>query len=206
MFESTLEKDTSATLDVSTTLAKSELLETAQSLNDEYGCLLIDSSAQETLREAVEKLEMVSEPRTDTTNLVGDWTLLCSTASASIEGGPLEKIAGIDTSKMPFFNEGPIKEIRNRLNKSLKVQQLVKAGSSDGIDRIDHVLDYMPPDTLSDFMNSLPDAIKNLNINPLQVSESKLILKHKAEVESVIPVIKIKLILESIIRKCWKFP
>jgi hypothetical protein len=183
-------------------------LETAQSLNDKYGCLLIDSSAQETLRKAVEKLEFASEPPTDTTKLVGDWTLLCSTASASMEGGPLEKIAGIDTSKLPFFNEGPLKEIRDRFNKSLKVQQLVKVEGSNGIDidRIDHVLDYMPPDTLSDFLNSLPDAIKNLNINPLQVSESKVILKHKAELERVIPAIKIKLSLNSIIRKCWKFP
>lgn len=190
-------------VDVSASLAKGDLLTTAQRLNDEYGCILIDSGAQETLKKAVEKLEMASEPPTDTSALIGDWTLLCSTASASMEGGPLEKIARIDTSKLPFYNEGPLKNIRNRLNKSLKVQQIIKSQSSDGIDRIDHVLDYMPPDTVSEFLDSLPDAIKSLNINPLQVSESKVILVHKAEVESVIPVIKTKLSLESIVRKSF---
>lgn len=221
LFESSLEDDDAAADDATTTtatavvveesssdladLAKSDLLETAKSLKDEFGCVLIDSGAQEKLTKVVETLESTAEPPADTSGLIGDWTLLCSTASASIgseDGGPIEKqtIAGIDTSKLPFFNEGPIKEIRDRLNKSVKVEQLIKA-SDTTIDRVDHVVEYMPPDTLSEFLDTLPDAIKSLNINPLQVSESKVILVHKAEIESVIPSIKTKLSLQSVVRK-----
>lgn len=199
---STVEDETEvASVDLST--AKADLLETAQDLKDEFGVLLIDSAAQEKLRQAVEKLESVSEAPSSVYELVGDWTLLCSTASASLENGPLDKINGIDTSKIPFFNEGPIKEIRNTLNKSLKVQQVIKSDEMTGaIDKVNHVLQYMPPDTLSAFLNDLPDALKSLNINPLQVSQSQVTLVHKAEVESTIPFIKTKLSLSSIVCKC----
>jgi hypothetical protein len=185
--------------DVSVSVAKTELLETARSLNDEYGCLLIDSGAQDKLRAAVEKLEMVTDPPTETDELLGEWTLLCATASATLQGGPLEKIAGIDTSKIPFYNESPMKKIRNTLNKSVKVEQVIKSVDSDGIDRVDHVIEYFPPDTLSAFLDSLPDAIKNLSINPLQVTDSKVVLIHKAQVESTDPVIKTKLSLKSVV-------
>jgi len=187
-------------VEVSATLAKTELLETAQSLNDEFGCLIIDSKAQDKLREAVEKLEGVTEPPTDSSELAGNWTLLCSTASASLQNGPLDKINGIDTSKLPFFNQGPLKEIRDTINKSLKVQQIIKAENTPGvIDRVDHVLQYVPPSTLADFVASIPDTLKNLNINPLQVSQSKVILVHKAETDVTSPSVKTMLSLSSII-------
>lgn len=193
-------RSTSPSIDVSVTLAKTELLETARELNEKFGCLLIDCNAQDELREAVEKLEAVTEPPSASAELIGNWTLLCSTASASLQNGPLDKINGIDTSKIPFFNEGPLKEIRDTLNKSLKVQQVIKAETIPGIiDRVDHVLQYAPPDTLAAFIDNIPDALKNLNINPLQVSQSKVILVHKAEVESISPVINTKLSLSSIV-------
>lgn len=196
-------EESSPSIDVSTTLAKTELLETAKSLHDEFGCLIIDSKAQEKLREAVEKLEGVTEPPTESAGLIGNWTLLCSTASASLQNGPLDKINGIDTSKLPFFNEGPLKEIRDTINKSLKVQQVIKAETTPGvIDRVDHVLQYVPPSTLADFVAGIPDTLKNLNINPLQVSQSKVILVHKAETDKDSPSVNTKLSLSSIIGRC----
>lgn len=192
-------EDASKSIDVSTTLAKMELLETARSLHDEFGCLIIDTKAQDKLRLAVDKLEAVADPPSGTAELIGNWTLLCSTASASLQNGPLDKINGIDTSKIPFFNEGPLKNVRDTLNKSLKVQQVIRAETTPGIiDRVDHVLQYAPPDTLAAFLDNIPDAVKNLNINPLQVSQSKVILVHKAEVESMSPL-NTKLSLSSII-------
>mmetsp|Transcript_10048 Transcript_10048/g.28802 ORF Transcript_10048/g.28802 Transcript_10048/m.28802 type:complete len:330 (+) Transcript_10048:75-1064(+) len=195
--QSTVEEN--ASIDVATTVAKVQLLETARSLHDEFGCLIIDSKAQDRLREAVEKLEAVAEPPSAPKELIGNWTLLCSTASASLQNGPLDKINGIDTSKLPFFNEGPLKYIRDTLNKSLKVQQVIRAEAIPGvIDRVDHVLQYVPPDTLAEFLENIPDTLKNLNINPLQVSKSKVSLVHKAEVESTSPL-NTKLSLSSII-------
>ena len=197
-------EESSSAVDVPISLAKAELLGTANRLKEKYGVLIIDGPAQEELKEAVEKLEMAcNNPSTDVDNLMGEWTLVCSTATPDFKGiGPLESVkGGIDTSKLPFFNEGPLKDIRTLLNKSLQVQQVIKSKNSDGLDRIDHVLEYSPPDKLSDFLNSIPDPLKSLNINPLQVTKSKVVLAHKAEVETTVPVIKTKLSLESVIGK-----
>jgi hypothetical protein len=125
---------------------------------------------------------------------------MCTTATSK------QGISGIDTSKLPFFNEGPLKDLRDTINQSLTVEQIIKAGdTSDGIDEIDHVVDYMPPNKLSSVFKGLPDnlpvAIKELDINPLKVSETKVVLKHRAEITSVIPVMKTKLSLQSIVRK-----
>lgn len=160
-----------------------------------YGVLLIDSKAKASFRDAVEKLENLTESPTDTSLLVGDWTLLCSYSSAFPK-----KTNIIDTSKIPFFNEGPIKDIKDTLNDSIEVVQRIKFGeSSNSIDSIDHIINYTPPNALSSFLKNIPDAIKDLDINPLKVSDTKVILKHKAEVEAVIPLIKTKLSLQSVV-------
>lgn len=192
--------DVAINLDMSVAIAKEELLELVEELKATYGILLVDKKAQESFKNAVEKLEETAEPPTDTSLLTGNWTLLCTTTTTK------QGITGIDTSKLPFFNEGPLKDIRDTINQSLKVEQKIMAGElSDGVDSIEHVIDYKPPNKLSSVLKSfpanIPDAIKDLNINPLQVSDSKVVLKHKAEIESVIPVIKTKLVLQSIVSK-----
>jgi hypothetical protein len=184
-----------STVSVDVTLAKSEVLETARRLKSENGVLVIDSTAQEELKQAVEALELLATPPTDSDELVGDWTLVCSTASAS-PSGPLENLPDF---KLPFLNKGPLAMIRDLLNKSFEVQQSIKTNASGDIDRINHVLEYNPPNTLAEFLDNIPDALKTLNINPLQVSKSKVVLVHKAKVESVVPVLKTKLNLSSII-------
>ena len=72
---------------------------------------------------------------------------------------------------------------------------------SGTVDRIDHVLEYQPPDTLKQLLDNLPDPLKSLNINPLHVTEGNVTLIHKATVESVEPVLRTSLSLESIVRK-----
>jgi len=126
-------------------------------------------------------------------------------------------VGGIDTSQLPvFFRQGPLKTVRDTFNKAWTVQQVIKEeeGAPGSINRIDHVLQYSPPNTLSAFLQGddnndndndnqdgarLPEALKNLNINPLQVTKSKIVLVHKAEVQQVTPVLRTKLTLSSII-------
>jgi len=186
-----------ATVDVEKSVdeAKAKLLSVAMDLKDQYGVLLIDSKARESFAEAVKMLESVAEVSSDSKDLVGDWTLVCSSSSTAAS----EKIK-IDTSKFPFLNEGPVKDIKNTLNDSIEVTQSIKFGEeSNSIDKIDHIVAYKPPSMLSSFVKNLPDAIKDLDINPLKVSDTKVFLKHKAEVEGVVPVIKTKLSLESVV-------
>lgn len=176
-------------------VATEELLKLTMDLKDQYGVLLIDSNAKESFRKAVEKLESVAEAPTDSSGLVGDWTLVCSSSSTAAS----EKLK-IDTKKIPFFNEGPVRDIQNTLNDSIEVVQSIKFGeASNSIDAIDHIVAYKPPNQLSSFLKNIPDAIKDLDINPLKVSDTKVVLKHKAEVEGVVPVIKTKLSLEAVV-------
>ena len=150
-------------VDESTKAARDELLELSKDLKDQYGVILIDSKAKDSFRKAVEQLESVAELPSDSSSLVGDWTLVCSSSSS-----PASEKIKIDTNKIPFLNEGPVKDIKNTLNDSIEAIQRIKFGEvSNSIDAIDHVIDYSPPNQLSSFLKSIPDAIKDLDINPV---------------------------------------
>lgn len=176
------------------TNAKQNLVDVAEALKAKEGVLLVDSKAKSDLKKAVAELEAVANPPTNEdyeTKFKGDWTLVCSTSTNA---------EGIDLSKIPFLNEGPIKNIRDAINRCLVVKQRIRVREDSGaIDRVDHVLEYQPPDSLTEILDNLPDALSSLNINPLHVTEGKVTLVHKADVESVTPVLRTKLSLESII-------
>ena len=177
--------------------AKENLMETAKKLKSEFGSLLVEKAAKDEFKDAVENLENKSEPPSldDYSDLfLGDWTLLCTT-STSIEG--------VDTSKLPFFQQDPLKKIRDSIresaNKYIKVQQKVRSSKNDGvIDRIDNTIEYEPPESLRELLDNVPESISQLNINPLQVSKSQLVLIHKATIESEMPL-KTKLALQSVV-------
>ncbi len=148
--------------------AKAELLSVAKDLKDEFGVLLIDSKAKESFKAAVEKLESVAEAPSDANLLVGEWTLVVSSSSS-----PASEKLTIDTSKIPFLKEGPVKDIQNTLNDSIEVVQSIKFGEeSNSVDSIDHIIDYKPPSQLSSFVKNLPDAIRDLDINPVSITVS----------------------------------
>jgi hypothetical protein len=181
----------------STESMKKNLVEVAEQLKDEYGLFLIDKTAKERLKNAVDVLERVSDPPSfeeDKDILLGDWELVCTTAVSD---------QGIDTSKLPLFNQGPLKmirdSIRNTANKYLNVEQRMRSENDNGVlDRVDHVLEYDPPSELQDVLDNLPDQLTTLNINPLQVSSSKFILVHKAIVKQDSPI-TIQLTLKSVV-------
>jgi PAP_fibrillin len=190
--------------------AKEDLVQVAQRLKNEYGLFLVDSKAKQQLKNAVEALEQAGIPPSSwTDDLWGDWELICTTASNA---------DGVDTSRLPFFDTGPLKQIRdairNTANKYLTVTQRIRGDDDvDGTDamppssgaqslsRIDHVLEYRPPGELRDVLDNLPEQLTSVNINPLQVSRSKLVLVHKATVAegSSVEPLKIQLSLKSIV-------
>jgi hypothetical protein len=180
-------------------LAKEKLIATAKRLKSENGVFIVGKQGKRELESAVTELEKISEPPSPTAYLedfLGDWTLLCTTSTDT---------EGVDTSRLPAFlnKEGPLKAIRDSItesvNKYLTVQQRIRSENDDGeIDRVDHVLEYKPPAKLQEVLDNLPEQLTSLNINPLHVSKSKLILVHKAEVVSERPL-KVKLGLKGII-------
>lgn len=91
----------------------------------------------------------------------------------------------------------PLAPLKEKLQKSVVVTQRVRATSSeDEIDRVDNVVEFTPLDTLGEVLpENLPlgDLFRNVPLNPLGVTNGKVVLIHKAEVESVLPVLRTKI-------------
>ena len=176
--------------------AKESLMNVAERIKADEGVFVYDAAAKSELTEAVAELEAVASAPTqaDFEQLFkGDWTLVCTTVATEKKG--------IDLSKIPFLNEGPLKQVRQALNRRVKVLQRIRSTSdSSTVDRVDHVIEFMPAASLEDIFD-VPDALKGLNVNPLELTKSIVTLVHKAEVESVVPKLTTKLSLESVIRK-----
>jgi len=128
--------------------------------------------------------------------LVGDWELLATTRS--LKSTNVKVPEGV--KKLPFRLRTP--KLSDSIRNSITVIQSIRseAEESSEIDRIDHVIQYTPL-TLSDLIpeNSPLSAIRGWNVNPLEVSKSKVTLIHDAEVESVEPALKTKLNLKSVV-------
>jgi hypothetical protein len=177
--------------------AKAFLMETVQRIESECGVFVYDAKAKADLTQAVSDFEAVSNPPSledFQTKYQGDWRLLCTTVATDQKG--------FELSNLPFVNEGPLKQIRQSLNRSVKVIQKIQSTSgSTTVDRIDHVIEYTPPSSLAEVVDNIPDFLKTLNLNPLELTKSSVTLVHKAEVEGIVPTLTTKLSLQRIIRK-----
>jgi hypothetical protein len=171
--------------------AKDILLDVATKFKDEFGLFLVDRKAKKELAEAVENVEASFVPPLDlATLMIGTWDLVSTTSTTT---------AGIDTST---FLQGPLKQLTDKIssttNKYVTVQQKIKADDVGTIYRVDHVLQYKPPKALTELFDNLPTPLATLNVNPLDVSNSKIVLVHKATQSGTDPA-KISLTLTSVI-------
>ena len=184
---------------VSVSSAKANLMEIGEKLKAENGFLLFSKPGKDELKAAVEELESTSSvDSTGTSKFLGNWTLLVSTSTNQ---------QGFDPSKLdsfPAYLSDPIKKIRSNFldvsNKYLVVQQKIRSTNNDGvIDRVDIILEFEPPEQLGDVVTSeIPEQLRAVNLNPLSVSKSKVVLIHKAKILSEIPL-QTKITLESVV-------
>ena len=132
--------------------------------------------------------------------MVGDWSLLVTANVANSDVrrkfGDNKQISlfGKDRSGLSLFGSQGLSldSLQKTLRKSIEVTQRIRSDSeSNGIiNRVDNVIEFSPIDTLRDVIpNESPLAfLAELNLNPLQVKKSKVVLIHKADVESVSPL------------------
>lgn len=144
--------------------------------------------------------------------LLGDWTLV---ATANLPSSDIrrrfnnkkddnnkkkngwftkkERRSGLSESSN---NDNPIqKSIRKTITVTQRIRNIDENNGGD-IDRVDNVIEYTPLDTLEDIVpesSPLYNLVSNVNVNPLQVKKSKVVLVHKANVESVEPVLRTKI-------------
>jgi len=195
-----IQSTTSRSADVVT--AREILLKEARALVEKSitGVFLTLPSHRRTLEKYVSQLEVLAPSSfTDVDRLacIGDWELVCTsrgpTLSSSDDGDKLR------SPGFPFsFPEPP--SIADSVRKSVSiVQRIVTEKDSTTIDRVDNVIEYTPL-TLQQLIpeESPLNFIRNLNVNPLEVSRTKLALVHNAEVESLAPAFRTKISLRSV--------
>ena len=194
--------------------AKNRVLSLASNIKEDSktGVFIADAGVRSDLKRAVADLEAVCGNPTDRERqlMIGDWTLLCTTNSADGRGN--DDSSGINKKKgpkLPF--KLPELPFQNKLTKSISVTQRIRCmdegavGDAKVIDRVDNVIEFTPfADTVGDLLgDGLPfaAALKDLTVNPLEVKKSKISLIHKAEVQSVAPVLRTKINLQSYVRE-----
>lgn len=191
--------------------------------NSATGKFITRPADKNKFQQAVTDLEAVSSSSgpsiRDRDMLLGDWTLIATAnlPSSDIRRRINQKKEQNDSSsdkKKGWFNipkgrsglssngsAASLNPIQKRLQKSFKVTQRIRndgtSSSSDGtINRVDNVIEYTPIDSLEDILpeeSPLSNIFGKLNVNPLQVKNSKVVLIHNAEVESVSPILRTKI-------------
>jgi len=143
------------------------LLDTAKRLREANGVFLVTKESKEALETAVRAVE--ATPGSRDASFLGDWTLLCTCSNL----------------ETPFAANNPVRDtIVKTSNEFLTVKQRIRSSSgSDKVDRVDNIIEFDTPDTIGSIFPNLPDAISSLELfNPLQVSKSKVVLIHDAQV------------------------
>jgi hypothetical protein len=180
-------------LSIDSTTLRNELLYTAKSLTEDSptGIFLTTADAITKFTTAASRLETITPFMTEREKelLIGDWELIATTRS--LKSTNVKVPDGM--KKLPFNIKTP--KLNDSIRNSITVLQSIRSD-----DRIDHVIQYTPL-TLSDFIpeNSPLKAIRNWNVNPLDVSQSKITLIHDAEIESIQPTLRTKLGLKSVV-------
>merc|ERR1740124_1498805 len=180
--------------------SRDNLLSYAEQLNSKSGPFLRDVESMKQLKKKVAELEAVCDAPilSNVEDMVGDWKLLCTTDS--IERREQSK------GKFPFPLPGFLKEsiesnpLEKNIRNSVQVIQRIRKdeGNDNGslINRVDNVIEFIP----LTFTDVLPSNIADsLNLNPLEVTKSKLSLIHVAEVQSVSPLLRTKIALKSVV-------
>jgi len=190
--------------------SRDELVRIASSLvsDSPTGLFLTLPSDRSKFMRAVARLEALAaipdSVETFESDCIGDWILLATSRKdplldpllSSISGAGSRGSAGSgDSYDSSSSTSTPlsIRKLDPKLRNSLCVIQRIRATRSDDapntVDRIDNVIEFNNAKT-----KLLPEFL-----NPLQIDKSKLVLIHKARVESSSPVFRIRLALNSIV-------
>ena len=193
-------------------------LSSTLSSNSATGRFISRPSDKIKLQKLINELESFAGPMGEKERdlMLGDWELV---ATANVANPDVRRRFGDKKGNNSWFGRGrsglsllgrdglSLDPLQKTLRKSIEVTQRIRndIGSDEKINRVDNVVEFTPLDTLSSLIpEESPLAfLSDVNVNPLQVKKSKVVLIHKAEVESVAPVLRTKIAWVSTVCKSY---
>ena len=220
--DATLDEDpatTSSSDPESILQSRNKLIALSQTLsaNSSSGKIFVTRPADKIkLQNAINNLEALAESSAGSNEqsskkgmLLGDWTLIVTANLPSsdirrrFDNNDKKKGGVWGTKKQKSLNEKQLNPIQKSIQQTIEVTQRIRNDYNGGedetssiINRVDNVIEFTPLNTLEDILpSSLPiyDLVSKININPLQISKGKVVLIHKAEIESSKPILRTKI-------------
>jgi hypothetical protein len=150
--------------------------------------------------------------------MIGDWTLV---ATANLPPrGIVRRMGGCDDETKTTSTGAKIDPLREAIKRSIGVIQRIRSvggdttsSPSEKIDRVDNVIEFAPLETLDGILpenlpllGSIPSLASTLDrmldfVNPLKLKKAKVVLVHRAEVESTRPVLRTRIAWTSSVRE-----
>jgi ribosome-interacting GTPase 1 len=135
--------------------------------------------------------------------MLGDWTLIATANVPSRLFAGKTTVGVYDTDEARMTKElNPIqKAIQRTINVTQRIRSIDDDESSKSgmiINRVDNVIELTPLTTLDGILPTDSPLSSSLNkvldiVNPLKVQRAKIVLIHKAKVESIQPVLRTKI-------------
>jgi len=176
------------------------------------------------LQNAINNLEGLvgSSSQINEKSLLGDWKLICTANLPTSDIRRRFDTNSSDDKKKKRFplspfnksNKSKLSPLQQSIQNSIQVTQRIRNDGSTGgtgisgeynINRVDNVIEITPLNTLesvllpTELSSPLQNLLGNININPLQVKKTKIVLVHRANIESLQPILRTKIALSSTI-------
>ena len=169
--------------------ARNDLISISNALTSESptGLFITLPSDRAKFMKAVARLEAIGPTTSDESEplMLGEWTLVATSRKTAFGTSSSSSANGNKKKKMSLPKLNP------KIKNSIKVTQRIRSTEDESLNTINRI------DNVIEFDNTMTKLLPSF-LNPLQIDQSKLILVHKAKVESFVPF-RTKLALQSIV-------
>jgi len=170
--------------------ARNDLISTSNALTSESptGLFITRPSDRAQFTKAVARLEAIAPTTSDESEplMLGEWTLV-ATSRKTVFDVNNSSSAGNSNGKKKIS----LPKLNPKIKNSIKVTQSIRTDQDESLKTINRI------DNIIEFDNTMTKLLPAF-LNPLQIDQSKVILVHKAKVQTFVPF-RTKLALQSVV-------